>query len=623
MNKTILSWLLPLWLLALLPTAASAQTTKLSIEDDFKSIKAGEEKELVIDLTNPNEQITLVQFDLRLPSGLSLKMEDGDYVVDIAGRTTWKKHSLNANAQADGSIRFLLASSSNAALTGTSGAIITMTVMAGSSFNGGDVNLENILMVTPAETEIKQDTYIYSIPTPTPPDPPVENVFLSIPDGFNIMGGEEKEMAIHLANPNNQITLVQFDLRLPSGVTLKMEDGDYACNITGRTTLKKHSLNANAQADGSIRFLLASSSNAALTGTSGAIITMTLVASSSFTSGTLTLENILMVTPEEKEARQATYSKELGGKSPVDAYLTNPVPFNITSGGEQKLIIGMTNPSVEITLVQFDLRLPKGLSLKTENGEYVFDMGERTNWRKHSLDINQLADGSIRFLLSSSSNATISGTEGEILEVTIVADKNFSGEAIVLSNILLVTPDEKEIKPEDLVISLWNQPATLSVEYFGIVNGEAKMFIDMTNPVDEVTLVQFDLRLPEGVSLKTDANGYVYDIVGRTTWKKHSLDVNATDGIYRFLFSSASNAVFSGSEGAIIELSLLVDNDFKEGSAINLENILLVTPQEKEMKPADVVYHVVRAAGDVNFDGVVNVADIASIISILAGKNLK
>lgn len=37
------------------------------------SIKAGEENELVVDLTNPEDEITQVQFDLRLPAGLSVK----------------------------------------------------------------------------------------------------------------------------------------------------------------------------------------------------------------------------------------------------------------------------------------------------------------------------------------------------------------------------------------------------------------------------------------------------------------------------------------------------------------------------------------------------------------------
>jgi len=135
----------------LLPLAASAQAT-LSIENF--DIKAGEEKEMVIDLTNPNDEITLVQFDLRLPAGLSLKQTGGDYKYDMCDRTTWRKHSLDVNAT-EGIIRFLLASSSNTVIDGTEGAIIKMTLVADNNYQGGEIRLENILLVSPDEKEIK------------------------------------------------------------------------------------------------------------------------------------------------------------------------------------------------------------------------------------------------------------------------------------------------------------------------------------------------------------------------------------------------------------------------------------------------------------------------------------
>ena len=296
MKNKLKNWLLPIFLLALMPSYALAQSATLSIED--LTIKAGEEKQLVIDLTNPSDEVTLVQFDLRLPSGLSLKVVDGDYDIDIAGRTTWKKHSLSANAQADGSIRFLLASSSNAALTGNSGAIITMTVTAGSNFAGGDVTLENILMVTPAEKEIKQSTYIYPVPGPV-----LKEASLYI-DSFGFYGTNEAKMVVGLSNPDDEITLVQFDLRLPTGLSLKQDGDDYVYDITGdRTTSRKHSIDANRIGD-VVRFLLSSSSSSTFKGTEGGIIEMTLVKDATFREGAVvSLEDIILVTPNEKELR--------------------------------------------------------------------------------------------------------------------------------------------------------------------------------------------------------------------------------------------------------------------------------------------------------------------------------
>ena len=273
---------------------------------------------------------------------------------------------------------------------------------------------------------------------------------LSIDPSFDIKAGETKEMVINLTNPNDEITLVQFDLSLPNGLSVKQTGGEYVYDIADRTTWRKHSLEANATG-GIIRFLLASNSNATLSGTEGGIITITVTADKDFSGGDIKLENILMVSPDEKETKQDTYTYTIGQTSPTPSAsaVLAIEPFNITTGGEAQMVIDLTNPNDEITLVQFDLRLPDGLSVKQTGGDYVYDITDRTTWRKHSLEANATG-GIIRFLLASSSNATLSGTEGAIITITLKADNTYKGGTVKLENILLVTPDEKEIKPADL-----------------------------------------------------------------------------------------------------------------------------------------------------------------------------
>jgi len=313
--------------------AAAAQPASLSIVPF--DIEAGGSQEMVISLTNPDDEITLVQFDLRLPAGLALKMTDGDYDYDIAGRTTWRKHSLEANQLADGTIRFLLASSSNAVLSGSEGAIIKMTLVASSSFTAGDIRLENILLVTPNEKEIKQNAYTCTVgnqPPVTPGEPGTARLAV---EGFSVAAGGEAELVIDLVNPADVITLVQFDLRLPAGLTLKETDGEYDYDIAGRTTWRKHSLDINQLADGTIRFLLASSSNAALSGSEGAIIRMTLVASSAYSQEAIGIENILLVTPDEREVRQENIVYDPTGITAVTADVDRPAA--VYSLGGQRL----------------------------------------------------------------------------------------------------------------------------------------------------------------------------------------------------------------------------------------------------------------------------------------------
>ena len=144
----------------LLPMKALSAT--LSIENF--TIKPGETKEMLIDVNNADMQVTMVEFFMHLPSGLSVATENGDLAVDIAGRTTWKKHSLEAQLNS-GVLHVLLYSGSNATLSGTSGAVISVKLTAASSFTGGNITLKQQLLAAPDETESKPADYTYKVTT--------------------------------------------------------------------------------------------------------------------------------------------------------------------------------------------------------------------------------------------------------------------------------------------------------------------------------------------------------------------------------------------------------------------------------------------------------------------------
>ena len=126
-------------------------------------------------------------------------------------------------------------------------------------------------------------------------------------DDFTIQAGETKTLTVNLENPDMTVTLVQFDLELSEGLSVaKDEDEEYLMDIvTSRTTLKKHSLDYN---DKNGRILLSSSSNKTLSGTSGAIITIDITAAPTFETGTITLKNIEIVSPDNT-AENPVFSK--------------------------------------------------------------------------------------------------------------------------------------------------------------------------------------------------------------------------------------------------------------------------------------------------------------------------
>ena len=152
--------------LAVLPLSAIAQSqTKLTV-DDF-TIKAGETKTLTVNLENPDMTVTLVQFDLELPEGLSIpKDEDDEYLIEMTSRAS-KKHTLDYNSKNG---RVLLSSSSNKTLSGTSGPIITIDLTAAATFETGTITLKNIEIVSPDNTAAnpvfsKPDNVVINIET--------------------------------------------------------------------------------------------------------------------------------------------------------------------------------------------------------------------------------------------------------------------------------------------------------------------------------------------------------------------------------------------------------------------------------------------------------------------------
>ena len=293
------------------PRRASATGTALSIEDF--DIKVDETKEMLIDLTNPDNEVTLVQFDLHLPEGLNIKKSGSDLDIDMADRTSWRKHTLDAN-EVDDAYRFLLYSSSNTLIEGTSGAIIKVNIVADETFNGGKIVLDSILLVDPNEKESKPESYEYVISTPDD-----GSAKLSV-EPFDIAKGETKEVLIDLTNPNDEVTLVQFDLHLPTRLSIKKSGSDLDFDMGGRTSWRKHTLDAN-EIDGAYRFLLYSSGNTLIEGTSGAIIKMSVVADESFNGGKIVLDNILLVDPNEKETKPARYEYEIG----IDTSISNAI----------------------------------------------------------------------------------------------------------------------------------------------------------------------------------------------------------------------------------------------------------------------------------------------------------
>ena len=126
------------------------------------AIKAGETRELTVNLANPNDELTLLQFDLLLPEGLYINKVGDEPSVSMGSRTSGNSHQLSAYA--DGQrVRCLLASPANELISGTEGAVVRLTVTAAEDICGGSLLLSNAIGVSPCEQEVIMPSQRYGL----------------------------------------------------------------------------------------------------------------------------------------------------------------------------------------------------------------------------------------------------------------------------------------------------------------------------------------------------------------------------------------------------------------------------------------------------------------------------
>lgn len=103
--------------------------------------------------------------------------------------------------------------------------------------------------------------------------------------------------------------------------------------------------------------------------------------------------------------------------------------FNIVAGETLRVPVILLNDTA-YTGLQTDLYLPVGLSLDSDDDEYIIDLTSRKG-NSHTVASRLMEDGAIRIYVSSVSAQEFSGNNGAILTLSLSAVNNFSGEAFI------------------------------------------------------------------------------------------------------------------------------------------------------------------------------------------------
>lgn len=125
-------------------------------------------------------------------------------------------------------------------------------------------------------------------------------------------------------------------------------------------------------------------------------------------------------------------------------------------------------------------------------------------------------------------------------------------------------------------------------------NGEATIEVIMNNDID-FSGIQFDLELPEGVSIKYDDDEEEY-CVSRTSRlvSSHTIITSEqSNGTFRIMVYSSKSKNFKGSSGdALLEIELVASDQVATGDFTpKFRNIVMSQADETQYKPADCTYN--------------------------------
>lgn len=441
------------------------------------TLSAGAQQTLNINLKNENE-ITAFQFDLTLPSGIVINtmLNDDDEQVPNVQMTERKKskHQLSCIQQEDGSYRIVVISMSNQTFRDNDGAIVAVNVTASSTMSSGSyyAKLRNIHIVPMTDgtqgERIDQPDYTTNINVTNASEGGDADTKLYVSTNSLVAGGNSQNLGVALSN-SIEVTAFQFDITLPKGMTIEnyLNDDDETVPNVQLTTRKKssHSISCNFRGDNRYTVVVLSMKNQAFGGNDGDIVSIKVNVPLAMSGNQQVILSNIHIVPlvngsqgiridQQDVTHNINISNEGGGDTPTGANTITVEPLTLRAGETGVLNINMNNED-DICSFQFNIKLPDGISIikeYNEDDEYVESIN-LTNRKKssHELSFKETEDGGYFLIAYSLSNSTFRNNSGAIVSIKVKADAGMQdgNYGVVLSNVLMVTPDERKIEQED------------------------------------------------------------------------------------------------------------------------------------------------------------------------------
>ena len=388
---------------------------------------------------------------------------------------------------------------------------------------------------------------------------------LTLPESVQVQSGKGFELPVSMEN-DATITALQCDITLPEGFEMAQVDGNYLIEMAADRAGASHVLTCRPLQDGGLRVLITSPIAEPIAGNEGTLFTLHLNVADEVIDGNyqVMMDNVVLADVDA----QTYYAPAVVSTVTVKSYIKgdangddvvnvgdyvatanyilemNPSPFifdaadvdenktidvgdlvgiaNIVLGDFAMPLNEVSHPANDVQLTgecavgdntwtvtldlsnamaltacQMDISLPEGLTLQQAT------LTSRA--ATHSLAVNELENGNLRLLASSTVNDELKGNDGAVL--TLVLTGSADADALIgFDNILLAEPD---------MTTHAARPFAVCAEGRGVrdLRGDVRIYASGSDIVVETpveTTVEF--ILPNGISrtMKAVAGTNVY-----------------------------------------------------------------------------------------------------------------
>ena len=268
----------------------------------------------------------------------------------------------------------------------------------------------------------------------------------------NVVPGDSKTITLNLDN-SQVFRGFQTDIELPEGLKIASKsNGNFDISLTDRGS-SSFSVSSNLMSDGSVRILGYSTQGESIKGNQGALVRISVRASSDFSGGYIKLKNSIFSDVNNRDVKLDNSQLFVGTKEQNDASVKGG---EISPEVSKAFSLELSNES-EMTAFQMDVVLPNGLSLDLNKTRLTGRCGN------HQLQTKQLGNGKVRIICMSSDNTSISGKLGSVIDLWIKAEKGITGNQIVkLENIIFsdVKARTYRMDPFSFVVDVKYVPVT-------------------------------------------------------------------------------------------------------------------------------------------------------------------